>query len=105
VTVGDKHLYIIYFLNRGMLKRFLNGNGGEKMKKRGIYNIGSLGTIAVVLIVAAIIISVSGTILKKVQDTQDDGANNTDFNVSKKGLDAMLTLGDWLPTGSLAHAI
>ena len=71
--------------------------GGEKqMKKKAVFGINSLGTIAVILVVASIIIAFGGTILKDIRDDQTSG--DVDYNVTDKGLTAMKTLGDWLPT-------
>jgi len=72
--------------------KFKNRNGGEKMKKRGVFGINSLGTIAVILVVASIIVAFGGTILKDIRDDQTSG--EVDYNVSSKGLEAMTTLGD-----------
>lgn len=66
-------------------------------EKKGVYGINSLGTVAVILVVAAIIISMGGTILKNIQDTEDDNQSAA-YNATREGLNAMVTLGDWLPT-------
>ena len=65
--------------------------------KQGQFSINSLGTVAIILVVAAIIISMGGTILSEIQDTQTD-TNGTAYNISTSGMAAMTTLGGWLPT-------
>ena len=64
--------------------------------KQGQFSINSLGTVAIILVVAAIIISMGGTILDEIQDTQT--ADDADYNTTGSGLVAMTTLGGWLPT-------
>ena len=66
------------------------------MDKKAVFGINSLGTVAIILVVAAIIISMGGTILKDIQSTQTSG--DADYNATGYGLTSMSTLAKWLPT-------
>ncbi len=65
-------------------------------KKAQRFTINDLGTIAIALVVAAIILGLGATILEKIQGTQT--TNNTAFNASGFGLDGLNTMAEFLPT-------
>ena len=75
-----------------------------KVQKKGMLGLESLGSVAIILVVAAIVIAMGGTILKDLQDSVDDGTNNSAYNVSAKGLTSMTTLANWLPTIAIVVA-
>ena len=60
------------------------------------FSINDLGTIAIALVVAAVIIGMGATILEKIQGTQV--VNNTAFNTTGFGLTGMNTLAEFIPT-------
>ena len=64
-------------------------------KKAQSFTIADLGTIAIALVVAAVILGMGATILEKIKDTQS-GANAT--AISNDGLTAMSTLAEFIPT-------
>lgn len=67
--------------------------------KQGLYTIGSLGALAIVLVVAAIVIAIGGEILDDVQAefTPDSYA----YNATEGGLEGVETFGSWLDTVAL----
>ena len=65
-------------------------------KKAQAFTISDLGTIAIALVVAAIILGMGATILEKIQDTQT--ADKHAYNASGYGLDGMSTLSEFIPT-------
>ncbi len=82
------------------------------MNKKGVYDVGSLGALAIVLVVAAIIISIGAQIVDGVQteiegsttngNTLVCGINGTAaYNSTCGGLDAQNTMGSWLDTIAL----
>ena len=73
-----------------------------KQNKKGVFGLDSLGTVAIILVVAAIVIAMGGTILKDIQDTQTSG--DADYNATGKGLTSMTTLAKWLPTIAIVVA-
>ena len=67
-----------------------------KNRKAQRFTINDLGTIAIALVVAAIILGLGATILEKIQGTQT--VNATAFNASGFGLDGLNTMAEFLPT-------
>ena len=65
-------------------------------KKAQAFTISDLGTIAIALVVAAIILGLGGTILDEVQDTQTE--STASYNASMYGLEGMNTLAEFIPT-------
>jgi len=65
-------------------------------KKAQRFTINDIGTIAIALVVAAVILGLGATILEKLQDTQT--VNNTAFNATGFGLTGMNTMAEFLPT-------
>jgi len=61
-----------------------------------------LAPAAIMIVVAAIVITVGADILQEIRDGQT--SPNYDYNVSTSGLEAMEELGDWLPTIALIVA-
>ncbi|MEE9238433.1 MAG: hypothetical protein V3U58_02615 [Thermodesulfobacteriota bacterium] len=68
----------------------------QKNRKAQRFTINDLGTIAIALVVAAIILGLGATILEKIQGTQT--TNKTAFNASGFGLDGLNTMAEFLPT-------
>jgi hypothetical protein len=54
-----------------------------------------LGSMGLVVVVAAIILSMGASILASLQATQT--ANTLQYNITGKGLTGLGTFGDWLP--------
>ena len=65
-------------------------------RKAQRFTINDLGTIAIALVVAAVILGLGATILEKIQGTQT--VNKTAFNATGFGLDGMNTMAEFLPT-------
>ena len=65
-------------------------------KKAQRFTINDLGTIAIALVVAAVILGLGGTILEKIQDTQT--TNKTAFNATGFGLDGINAMAEFIPT-------
>lgn len=75
-----------------------------------------LGAMALMLVIAAVIISIGASILSDLQEDQCEDAGGTysngacpgyetyAVNVSGEGLEGMETLGDWLPLIALVIA-
>ena len=70
----------------------------KKLSKKGqrAFTISDLGTIAIALVVAAVILGLGSTILEKLQNTQN--INGAAFNVSTFGLQGMIALAEFIPT-------
>ena len=69
----------------------------KKIKKKAQrFSIMDLGSIAIALVVAAIILGLGGTILDEVQDTQT--VNSTSYNTSTEGLAGIETMAQFIPT-------
>jgi len=73
-----------------------------QLKKKGqrSFTISDLGTIAIALVVAAVILGMGATILSKLQDltTGNGTAGTASFNVSRQGIDGITTIAEFLPT-------
>lgn len=76
--------------------------------KKGLYTLGSLGAVAIALVVAAIVIAIGSEVLSDVQDkltgasTYTCGSNGTaGYNATCGGLEGTETFGDWLDTVAL----
>lgn len=67
-----------------------------KSKKAQAFTIADLGTIAIALVVAAVILGMGATILEKIQTTQT--ADNTAYNASGYGLTGLSTMSEFIPT-------
>ena len=68
----------------------------KRMNKRGqAFTIADLGTIAIALVVAAVILGMGATILEKIKSTQSD---ETAQNASQFGLDGLSTMAEFIPT-------
>lgn len=65
-------------------------------KKAQSFTIADLGTIAIALVVAAVILGMGATILEKIQDTQ--ATDKHAYNASGYGLSGMTTLSEFIPT-------
>ena len=65
-------------------------------KKAQAFTISDLGTIAIALVVAAIILGMGGTILDEIQDTQT--VDTASYNSSAYGLTGLVTLSEFIPT-------
>ena len=61
-----------------------------KSKKAQRFTIADLGTIAIALVVAAVILGMGATILEKIQGTQT--VNGTAYNSTDFGLQGMTTM-------------
>ncbi len=68
----------------------------ELNKKAQAFTISDLGTIAIALVVAAIILGMGATILEKIQDTQT--TDGTAYNSSGFGLVGLNTMAEFIPT-------
>ena len=64
-------------------------------KKAQAFTIGDLGTIAIALVVAAVILGMGATILEKIKATQSDESAQ---NASQFGLDGLSTMAEFIPT-------
>ena len=73
-----------------MVKKF-----NKKAQATG-FTISDLGTIAIALVVAAVILGLGATILEKLQGTQV--VNKTAFNASGFGLQGLNTMAEFIPT-------
>ena len=74
----------------------------RKFNKKGqrSFTISDLGTIAISLVVAAVIIGMGATILSKLQDQTTGNATTgtAAFNVSRFGIDGLNTIAEFLLT-------
>ena len=70
--------------------------------KRGqrSFTISDLGTIAIALVVASVIIGMGATILEKIQDLSVGNATTgtSAFNISRFGIDGLTTMAEFIPT-------
>ena len=73
-----------------------NERGMFMQKKFKGLSVSSIGPLAMTLVVAAIIMAFGGKILADIQ--ADQTANSIAYNVTGKGLTAMTTFGNWIPT-------
>ena len=80
----------------------------DKMNNKGQYTVGALGSLAIVLVVAAIIIAVGAEIIADVgtEIADDSGyvcgtSGDVAFNVTCEGLDGVAVFGEWLDTIAL----
>ena len=71
--------------------------------KQGLYNLSSLGTIAIALVVAVIILSFGASIVSDMQTDLNDSGGAAG-NVTVKGLESISTLAKWVPTIALILA-
>ena len=69
--------------------------------KRG-FALAEVPTIAIVLVVVAIVLGLGGTILTQVQSTQTSGT--VAYNASGYGLTSVSTLAGWQPTWAVIVA-
>jgi len=62
-------------------------------------DVNQLGTMALIVVVAAIIIGMGASILSalQTQQTADYGANSLPYNISGKGLTGLTTMSTWIP--------
>ena len=65
-------------------------------KAQRSFTISDLGTIAIALVVAAVILGMGATILEKLKGSQT--TNGTAFNTSQFGLDGLNTIAEFIPT-------
>ena len=65
-------------------------------KKAQRFTIADLGTIAIALVVATVILGLGATILDRIQGTQT--INGTAYNSSGFGLTGMTTMSEFMPT-------
>jgi len=65
-------------------------------KAQGGFSIQDLGTIAIALVVAVIILGLGATILTEIQKTQT--ADKHAYNASAYGLSGLTTMGSFVPT-------
>ena len=62
--------------------------------KKG-YQIGDLLTFGIMFVVLTVALSFGATILTDIRDDQTQ--NDTDYNITTKGIDAVLNLAKWTP--------
>lgn len=88
-------------------------NNTKKLGKKGqaAFTISDLGTVAIALVVAVIIIGLGATILQEIQATTDTDVNLSDpgtfnvaFNTTAFGLTGLLTLSSFVPTIAIVAA-
>ena len=65
-------------------------------KKAQAFTINDLGTIAIALVVAAVILGMGATILEKIRDTQTTDKHA--YNASSYGLTGLSTMSEFVPT-------
>ena len=65
-------------------------------KKAQAFTISDLGTIAIALVVAAIILGMGATILEKIRETQT--TDKVAYNSSSYGLTGLSTMAEFIPT-------
>lgn len=65
-------------------------------KKAQRFSINDLGTIAIALVIAAVILGMGATILEKLRDSQT--VNGTAYNATGFGLEGMNTMAEFIPT-------
>ena len=65
-------------------------------KKAQAFTINDLGTIAIALVIAAVILGMGATILEKIQGTQTTDLHA--FNASGFGLSGLNTMAEFIPT-------
>ena len=65
-------------------------------KKAQAFTISDLGTIAIALVVAVIILGLGATILTEIQKTQTSGKHA--YNASAEGLTGLTTMSSFIPT-------
>ncbi len=65
-------------------------------KAQRSFTISDLGTIAIALVVAAVILGMGATILDKLQSTQP--INGSAYNTSGFGITGMVTIAEFIPT-------
>lgn len=65
-------------------------------KKAQAFTISDLGTIAIAVVVAAIILGMGATILAEIQGTQTSGTSA--YNASTYGLSGLSTMSSFIPT-------
>jgi len=68
-------------------------------KAQAAFTISDLGTIAISLVIAAIILGLGATILTEIQ--KDQTTDQAAFNASGFGLTGMVTLSSFIPTIAL----
>lgn len=71
------------------------------MKTKQGFELRNLAGLAIVFVVVTIVISFGATIVDDLKDEADDGLNNSAYNTTIKGLEALNTFADWLPTLAL----
>lgn len=70
------------------------------MNRKG-YGIGDLLPLALTFVVVAIAIAIGAAVLTDVRSSSTFTTNDAGYNATTKGLLAMTTFGDWLPTLAL----
>lgn len=71
----------------------------KSKKAQRSFGINDLGTVAIALVVAAVILGLGGTILDKVQDTQTNtSGSDSAYNTTQYGLESMDTMAQFIPT-------
>ena len=68
----------------------------EGKKAQRSFTISDMGTIAIALVVAAVILGMGATILEKIKETQE--VNGTAANATQFGLDGISTMSEFIPT-------
>ncbi len=70
----------------------------KHFNKRGqrSFTIADLGTIAIALVVAAVILGMGATILAKLKGSQT--INSTAYNTSQFGIEGLSTMAEFIPT-------
>jgi len=71
------------------------------MKTKQGFELRNLTGLAIVFVVVTIVISFGATIVDDLKDEVNDGLNETAYNTTISGLDALQTFADWLPTLAL----
>jgi len=69
-------------------------------KAQRSFTISDLGTIAISLVVAAVILGMGATILSKLQEqtTGNSTAGTASFNASRNGIEGLTTMAEFIPT-------
>ncbi len=70
----------------------------KHLNKRGqrAFTIADMGTIAIALVVAAVILGMGSTILAKLKGQQT--VNGTAYNASNSGIEGLSTMAEFIPT-------
>lgn len=68
-----------------------------KLSKKGALAINQIPSVAIVLVLAAVVIAVGAYVLSQINTTAGFTANSTEANATTDGATALGTLATWLP--------